>query len=363
MNVRTIFQENKVTHTLFWLGYFVFLVFVFSLRQQPDQSSLFRAVVVIIPQIALVYANMEWGVPVLFMQKRYFLYALILLTAIVFVAVLIDWVDPWQPPWEGRQGVERGLRRGMRGMKGMNRKWNWRREMPILHLIPVAFQTMSLLVLSTAFKTAQLFQRKQQEATELKSEKLDTELKFLKSQINPHFLFNALHNVYALSVIKSDATPEMILKLSDMLRYLLYDCSADQVPLSREISYINTYISLLKLKDSKIRNIEAGFDTPDAGLMIEPMLFIPFIENSFKHSKIEDLEKGWIRMRLSVKAGEVVFEVQNSIPETDFTKDEVGGIGIDNVRRRLNLLYPNTHTLDISREPAVFSIRLSLQLT
>lgn len=360
MNVRTIFQENKVTHTLFWLGYFVFLVFVFSLRQQPDQSSLFRAVVVIIPQIALVYANMEWWVSAFFMQKRYLLYGFILVTAIVALAVLIDWIDPWQPPWEGRQGMEREFRRGM---KGMRRNWDWRREMPILHLVPIMFQTISLVVLSTAFKTAQLFQRKQQETTELKSEKLDTELKFLKSQINPHFLFNALHNVYALSVIKSDATPGMILKLSDMLRYLLYDCSADQVPLSREISYINNYISLLKLKDSKIRNIETDFDTPDAGLMIEPMLFIPFIENSFKHSKIEDLEKGWISMRLSVKAGELVFEVQNSIPETAFTKDEAGGIGIENVRRRLNLLYPNAHTLNISREPAVFSVRLSLQLT
>lgn len=359
MNVRTIFQENRVTHTLFWLGYFVFLVFVFSLRQQPDQSSLFRAVVVIIPQIALVYANMEWWVSAYFMQKRYLLYGLILLIAIVSAAVLIDWIDPWQPPWEGREDIGREFRGGM---KGMRRNGNWRREMPFLHLIPTLFQTISLVVLSTAFKTAQLFQRKQQEATELKSEKLDTELKFLKSQINPHFLFNALHNVYALSVIKSDATPEMILKLSDMLRYLLYDCSTDQVPLSREISYINNYISLLKLKDSKIRNIETDFDTADAGLMIEPMLFIPFIENSFKHSKIEDLEKGWIRMRISVKAGDVVFEVQNSIPETDFTKDEVGGIGMDNVRRRLNLLYPNTHTLEISREPAVFSVKLSLQL-
>lgn len=359
MNVRTIFQENRVTHTLFWLGYFVFLVFVFSLRQQPDQSSLFRAVVVIIPQIALVYANMEWWVSAYFMQKRYLLYGLILLIAIVSAAVLIDWIDPWQPPWEGREDIGREFRGGR---KGMRRNGNWRREMPFLHLIPTLFQTISLVVLSTAFKTAQLFQRKQQEATELKSEKLDTELKFLKSQINPHFLFNALHNVYALSVIKSDATPEMILKLSDMLRYLLYDCSTDQVPLSREISYINNYISLLKLKDSKIRNIETDFDTADAGLMIEPMLFIPFIENSFKHSKIEDLEKGWIRMRISVKAGDVVFEVQNSIPETDFTKDEVGGIGMDNVRRRLNLLYPNTHTLEISREPAVFSVKLSLQL-
>ena len=212
----------------------------------------------------------------------------------------------------------------------------------------------------TLLKNEKLEQEK--EANALKSENLETELKFLKSQINPHFLFNALHNIYTLSYIKSDLAPEMILKLSDMLRYILYDCTAEQVSLSKEINYLKNYVELqqLKAEDADV-TLKIAENIPQ-NIAIAPMLMVPFLENSFKHGKIEDTEQGWIRAQLDWQMPYVTFKVENSVPETDFTKDKVGGIGIANVKRRLELLYKDKHTLEIREEEQEYQVHLRIEI-
>ena len=196
----------------------------------------------------------------------------------------------------------------------------------------------------------------------LKSEKLKAEMDFLKSQINPHFLFNALNNIYTLSVIKSDNTPENLLKLSGMLRYMLYDCKEDRVPLKKELEYIDNFISLNKLKDSQGLNIELELDRSQPDLRVAPLIFIPFIENAFKHSKIEDLENGWIKLSLKIQDQTLFFNVKNSISKTTFTKDKVGGIGLRNVKRQLELVYPNKHDLIINKTDTAFEVSLKIDL-
>ena len=205
--------------------------------------------------------------------------------------------------------------------------------------------------------------RKEQEMAALRSEKLEAELKFLKSQINPHFLFNALNNIYTLTVIHSDQAPENLLKLSGMLRYMLYECKADRVPLSKEIEYLHHYIDLHLLKDSRGMNVEVNLDTTRPNIQIAPMLLIPFVENAFKHSQVENLDKGWIKINLLTTDEYLLFDVSNSVQELSFTKDKSGGIGLSNVQRQLELLYPGKHELKIdSQKPAVFSIYLKLFL-
>ena len=215
---------------------------------------------------------------------------------------------------------------------------------------------------SSLIAIASFANRKEKEMIRLQNEKLAAEMKFLKSQTNPHFLFNALNNIYTLTVIKSDAASDNLLKLSDMLRYMLYDCKEAKVPLSKELEYIRNYIDLKLLKDSQGMNVKVDLDDSQPNIMIAPLLFIPFIENAFKHSKIEDLEKGWIAIRLHLEHNHLVFEVRNSMPEEDFTKDAIGGIGLENVKRQLELAYPQQHELNIDIKEDSYNVQLQINL-
>jgi LytS/YehU family sensor histidine kinase len=147
-----------------------------------------------------------------------------------------------------------------------------------------------------------------------------------------------------------------------MLRYIIYDCNADRVPLEKELNYINNYIDLQKLKDDKITNIDVDFEGGDPKSMIAPMIFIPFIENSFKHSKIEDLDQGWIKMKIQNTNGDLLFVISNSITKKEYTKDKIGGVGLENVRRRLELLYPDKHDIKIESSDDIFLVELKISL-
>ena len=215
---------------------------------------------------------------------------------------------------------------------------------------------------SSLFEISSYANRKTKEAMLFKSEKLETEMKLLKSQINPHFLFNALNNIYSLSYLKPEKTPENLLKLSEMLRYMLYECNDVKVPLSKEIAYLENYIALKLLKDSRGMKVSVNLEKDRGELMIAPMLLIPFVENAFKHSNIEDLEKGWIKIDLKTRDEKLFFKVENSFAPTPSTKDKVGGIGLTNVNRQLDLLYPDKHQLDIIAKNNVYKVHLEIGL-
>ena len=222
------------------------------------------------------------------------------------------------------------------------------RKMPINPRIVVQSASfLAILFISTTYwLTIQSRKRKQAE-TQLKNEHLDSELKFLKSQVNPHFLFNALNNIYSLSYTGSTKAPTMIMKLSEMMRYVLYESNEEKVSLEKEITYITHFIDFQKLKIEGSPNITLEIDNVDSSILLEPMLFIPFIENSFKHSKIEDTKESWIKIKISTQQQEI-----------RFNKDNTGGIGLENVRKRLQLLYPDRHELKITQDEQEFSISL-----
>jgi len=215
---------------------------------------------------------------------------------------------------------------------------------------------------STLIELTHFANKKEKAAISIEKEKLDTEIKFLKSQINPHFLFNVLNNIYTLTVLKSDKAPDNLMRLSEMLRYMLYDTNDGKVPLQKEIDYLENYISLASLKDSRGLNIKVDLDKSQPGLMVAPLLFVPFVENAFKHSKIEDLKNGFINVSLKTKNKNIEFVIENSIPNVAFKKDKVGGVGLPNTIQRLELLYPNKHELNISDNGKVYSVYLKLDL-
>ncbi|WP_159447555.1 sensor histidine kinase [Maribacter arcticus] len=217
-------------------------------------------------------------------------------------------------------------------------------------------------VIATLVEIFMLAQRKEEEIIINKNDALQTELKLLKSQINPHFLFNALNNIYALSAIDSGRTQKSISYLSDMLRYVLYECEQEIVPLYNEIDYIENYIKLFSLKSSKTYPITTLFSIENQDVQIVPMLLIPFLENALKHSNIEKITDTFIHIKLTASTNQIDFEIENSKPTTPVVTDAVGGIGIDNVKKRLAILYPERHKLEINETSQAFKVNLKLQL-
>ncbi|WP_299780940.1 histidine kinase [uncultured Formosa sp.] len=228
------------------------------------------------------------------------------------------------------------------------------------------FLTQNLLIvlsyiLSTVIEVVYYNQKNEEALIKSKAQTLNTELKLLKSQINPHFLFNALNNIYALSGIDTEKTQKSISYLSDMLRYVLYECEQPEVSLQKEMDYIDNYIKLFRLKSSKIYPITTYFNVSSSNIMLSPMLLIPFVENAFKHSNIEKIKDTFITIYIETGAHCILFKIENSIPEAPINKDALGGIGLENVKKRLAILYPNSHDLKITTVNNTFSVSLKLE--
>ena len=193
----------------------------------------------------------------------------------------------------------------------------------------------------------------------LENEKLISELAFLKSQINPHFLFNSLNNIYSLAYQKSEKTPEAVLKLSEIMRYMLYESNENKVRLDEEIRYLENYIELQKLRFKDKTYIKFEMDGDTHNKKITPLVLISFVENAFKHGLATDKENP-ITIVLNVTSDKLFFQVINK--KNNQNKDETGGIGLQNVKRRLDLLYRGEYRLHIEDNEAIYNCELYLDL-
>ena len=195
----------------------------------------------------------------------------------------------------------------------------------------------------------------------LTEDKLETELKLLKAQINPHFIFNALNNIYSLSYMKSKNAPDSILQLSEMLRYVFYDCSKDRVPLRSELKYIENFNAFQQMKSDFTQNISLEEKINGENIEIAPMLFIPFLENAFKYSRIEEHEEAYVSINIEAKGKKLHFIIENSLP--DDSKPESGsGMGIQNVKQRLAIIYPDQYKLDIQDTNYYYRVELQIEV-
>lgn len=212
------------------------------------------------------------------------------------------------------------------------------------------------LILTTLIKLSKSWYTLQQ----VEKEKLSLELNSLKTQVNPHFLFNSLNSIYSQALAKSDQTPETVLELSNLLRYMLYEVEEDKVPLAKEVEMLENYIELQKLRLEK--NSTVGFAVQGSldGVVIAPLLLFPLVENAFKHGGKDEAEQAFIDVQLKVDAG-ISFSIRNKLGQIDdIEKGKYGGIGLENVKRRLELIYPNAHKLDIQKTETEFQVNLSL---
>ncbi len=222
----------------------------------------------------------------------------------------------------------------------------------------------SVVAIVSVVRLAKKWIQQQRKTEFMQQEKLKSELNFLKAQIHPHFLFNTLNNLYALTLEKSVQAPEVVVKLSALLDYMLYQCNEPFVPLKKEINLIKDYLSLESLRYKS--NLKVDFEIKGSAdtLKIAPLLLLPFVENSFKHGLSKVAENPWIKVILIIDEAYLYFDVENSKSDNNKTRfdDYTKGIGLKNVRRRLELIYPDKFTLEISDNKDVFKTRLTLQI-
>ena len=219
------------------------------------------------------------------------------------------------------------------------------------------------LVFSLLIKITASFFRSNMQKMTLEKEKTKLELDFLKAQVNPHFFFNTLNSIYSLIVDKDEAAADIVLKLSDLMRYSLYESKNDKIPLAREFRFIQDYVKLERIRHKEHVTIVSDIqNVTESRLEIPPLVLITFVENAFKHGINNTIEASWVKITATVENSILSFVVENTKPAKLQHMTAHGGIGLVNARRRLDLLYPNHYQLTIRNETTSYSIHLTLLL-
>lgn len=329
-------SKYKLDHILFWLLYALFWLLVTG--SITDVSQILNTAIVVFFHALVSYFNIYVLIPMLLQQQKYFSYAISVLLSITLtcfpLALIIYLFDP------------------------ESASYIWRPNFFIFN----SFQTSYAVGITMVLRLSVQWYQREKEKSELLRLNSETELKYLKSQINPHFLFNSLNSIYALTLKKSDDAPQTVLKLSEMLRYLLYEAGEKKVTIDKEINYLKNYLELERIRLGNRGKITFESETDRDNYLIEPMLIMPFVENSFKHGLNTHATDGWVLIELKVKEGKLNFIISNNIKSNNVDNKgvKVGGIGINNVRKRLNLLYPNKHKLTIDSEENHYKVALEL---
>ena len=215
-----------------------------------------------------------------------------------------------------------------------------------------------VVFLASSIKLLKHWYTMQKKNQQLIKEKLEAELNMLKSQVHPHFLFNTLNNLYALTLKKSDKSPDVVLKLSDILDFMLYHSNKDFVELEREIKLVNNYIDLEKLRHGERLEINFEIEGDPGKKHIAPMVIFPLVENCFKHGVGSTNQKSWIKLLIHISSYKMVFTAKNSKVNKMIAKK--GGLGLTNLRKRLDLIYPDNYELDITETDSIFTATLNL---
>ncbi len=304
----------------------------------------------------IFYINYIWLVPLLYLKNKrpaYFISALVVILGFYALFFFIDNLihDP-----EREKIITEAFEKLARN------KVLPRPPFRVLQVYYFALISVIVTGFSIGLRVMEQHSASEKRQKELEREKLNSELAFLKNQVSPHFFFNTLNNIYSLIEVNAKDAQESVLKLSKLMRYLLYESENGVTPLSNEINFMRHYIDLMKLRLSK--KVELKIDLPenDIQLSVPPLLFIPFIENAFKHG-ISYREKSFISISMQVENKRILFKCDNSYGQTSSNETEnYSGIGLENVKKRLNLLFPGKHVLTIESKEKLFHVDLEIEL-
>lgn len=341
--LKMILTNRWIQYLAFWSVSFFILARYFSYDGTVQRIDLIYTALFHISLVFCVCVNSFWLIPRYFARRRYGAYSILLLFTIIAgtglniytFRYLADWIFPDYY---------------------FISYYTWT---DIIQFIMVYMGITTLLQLSRSwFREAEI----KQQLAEIKQEQTEVELKALRAQINPHFLFNSLNHIYALAKRQAPETASAVLKLSDLLRYTIRNLNKPKVPLTKELNYIRQYVELYKSRVHHPERIQLHIHTDfDPGLTIPPLLLIVFIENCFKHGSIKKKGEKMI-VSISFEKSTLILKTENTVDEQRQLPEESGGLGLDNVKRRLNLLYSNRHRLAIENKNGIFTINLTLEL-
>lgn len=333
-----IFRNRWWQHLIFWGLALAILFNIFKSSGSIEKIDVIYTLIFVLPVVAVVYLNLYLAIPRFLRKERYLLYGISILVLLgsgaLFLYFLFDsWIDLVLPGYYFISYY----------------------SVPVLMLY-----TGSFLILTTLLKLSRswfLLMRMERTSS---AQRLES----LQSQINPHFLLNSLQTIYALSLEKSERTPEVILQLSDVLKYNLYDTGQSTVKLEKEIRMIKDYVDMYMHRvDHEKAEIRLELIGEAGELDLAPMLLLPFIENAFKHGLRSDTDNTFIHIRINIEEPGIKFRVHNSFGKSDGVDlENKKGIGIENTRQRLLLLYPGKHQLAIDEKANTFTVKLSLDL-
>ncbi len=345
-----LYHRFKIAgHILFWLASISLLTLIFYFYDENLSFNLIeKAIVTNIGFAFAVYVNLQVLIPRFLKQKNYIFYIfwLIILLTVSSLFIQLLFIYPLR--------------------NALNITENLRRFDPSLHSA-YFFATLVYVVLTSLLKFVKDWLSMQDlnlKLAKIEQQKLEAELKTLKGQLNPHFLFNSLNNIYSLALIKSEKVPELILKLSDLMRHIIYESKENFISLEKEIEFVNNFVALQKIRTSENTRIDYEINGEIPSARIAPLLFEPFIDNAFKHGLPGSENADYISIKLSFpKQDEINFTIENNYIDGDNWNKKNSGIGIENVKKRLKLLYKlKDYKLDIKKENQVHLVSLWLKL-
>ncbi|GAB2767587.1 histidine kinase [Rhabdobacter roseus] len=337
-------------HLLFWVSWVGFFTYIYAQKfvsygvDEAYVISLMEALIYLPVHIGFSYALIYGIIPRYLLRARYVEALLTTLVAVLLAALISHFLTNWLV-YAMRVYIDMPIPKVplvtgmMSGLRGSN----------------------TVAGFAGTIKLLKYWYQKKQENETLQREKLAAELHLLKAQLHPHFLFNTLNNLYGHIVSGSEHSGGIVLKISDLLRYMLYECGGERVTLAAEVHMLRTYVELEKLRYGPRLDVSLSVTGVESTQVIAPLILLPFVENAFKHGASQSLDQAWISISLEVAGPELRFKVINPIPAPAASTSE-SGIGLANVQKRLQMLYPGQYTLKTSHEEELFIASLKIRL-
>lgn len=331
-------------HLVFWVLSYIIFLNAFKSGASAEKIDYIYTALFQVTLLPAVYLHLEWLLPRFANQRNWLLYA----AAVIIVIISFTWVNfSFFQNWSKYIFPDYFF---------ISYFTIW--EVGAFFIIYLAIS--SLLKLSKSWFAVNELQRR---LLLTEKEKVQIELRALKSQINPHFFFNTLNGIYAMTLDKDERLPQTVLQLSQLMRYLLYESREDFVPLEREWQVVQDYISLQRIRSDSALLIEKQVEGEIRNQSIPPLLLITFLENAFKHGGKSNTNPATIRIWLHIKENRFNFRIENTKGQVDnVEQNDYKGVGLENVQRRLALLYPGRHELSIHETPSHFIVQLQLQV-